>query len=82
MDAFRVAYVYKGNAHSQVKTSFGTMTASKGLIYMEKSLHEQMSGTCTIQGDYILPDLHLREEDFRPIGVWGRMSAGGTQAMS
>ena len=35
-----------------------------------KSLFEQMGGTYTMQGDYLLPDLLLPAEDERPIGVW------------
>lgn len=37
-----------------------------------KSLFEQMGGTYTQQGDYLLPDLQLPPEEERPIGVWGR----------
>ena len=36
---------------------------------MEKSLFEQMGGTYTQGGDYLLPDVELPEE--KPIGVWG-----------
>ncbi len=36
---------------------------------MEKSLFEQMVGTYTQIGDYLLPDIELPEE--KPIGVWG-----------
>lgn len=36
---------------------------------MEKSLFEQMGGTYTQVGDYLLPDAELPEE--KPIGVWG-----------
>ena len=36
---------------------------------MEKSLFEQMGGTCTQVGDYLLPDVELPEG--KPIGVWG-----------
>ena len=36
---------------------------------MEKSLFEQMGGTYTQVGDYLLPDVELTEE--KPIGVWG-----------
>lgn len=39
---------------------------------MEKSLFEQMGGTCTQQGDYLLPNLVLPAEDERPIGIWGQ----------
>ena len=36
---------------------------------MEKSLFEQMGGTYTQVGDYLLPDVEMAEET--PIGVWG-----------
>jgi len=36
---------------------------------MEKTLFEQMGGTYTQVGDYLLPDVKLPEE--KPIGVWG-----------
>lgn len=39
---------------------------------MEKSLFEQMGGTYTQQGDYLLPDLVTPTEDKREIGVWGQ----------
>lgn len=39
---------------------------------MEKSLFEQMDGTYTQQGDYLLPNLVLPAEDERPIGIWGQ----------
>ena len=39
---------------------------------MEKSLYEQMGGTYTQQGDYLLPNLVLPAEEERPIGVWGK----------
>jgi len=35
-----------------------------------KSLFEQIGGTYTQVGDYLLPDVELPEE--KPIGVWGR----------
>lgn len=38
---------------------------------MEKSLFEQMGGTYTQQGDYILPNLILPVEEEQPIGIWG-----------
>lgn len=37
---------------------------------MKKSLFEQMGGTYTQQGDYLLPNLVLPDEDEQPIGVW------------
>lgn len=39
---------------------------------MEKSLFEQMGGTYTPVGDYLLPNLTLPEEEQKPIGIWGR----------
>ena len=36
---------------------------------MEKSLFEQMGGTYTQVGDYLLPDVELPEE--KSVGVWG-----------
>jgi len=39
---------------------------------MEKSLFEQIGGTYTQQGDYLLPNLVLPAEDERPIGIWGQ----------
>lgn len=39
---------------------------------MEKSLFEQMGGTYTQQGDYILPNLILPVEEEQPIGIWGQ----------
>ena len=39
---------------------------------MAKTIFEQMSGTYTMQGDYILPDLGLPEKEVREIGVWGQ----------
>lgn len=38
---------------------------------MEKTLFEQVGGTYTRQGDYLLPDLSLVPQEERPIGVWG-----------
>lgn len=37
-----------------------------------KSLFEQNGGTCTMQGDYRLPDVTLPPEEERPIGIWGQ----------
>ena len=39
---------------------------------MEKTLFEQMGGTYTQQGSYLLPNLALPAEEKRPIGVWGQ----------
>lgn len=41
---------------------------------MEKTLFEQMGGTYTQQGDYILPNLTLPAEN-QPIGIWGQRHA-------
>ncbi|MDD3192458.1 MAG: TnpV protein [Oscillospiraceae bacterium] len=38
---------------------------------MEKSLFEQMGGTYSRVGDYLLPNLALPEEEKKPIGLWG-----------
>ena len=38
---------------------------------MAKTIFEEMGGTYTQVGDYLLPDLKLPEEDQQPIGVWG-----------
>ena len=42
---------------------------------MEKSLFEQIGGTYTQVGDYLLPDLTLPPEEERPVGVWGQRHA-------
>lgn len=42
---------------------------------MEKSLFEQMGGTYTQAGDYLLPNLILAEEKQNPIGIWGQRHA-------
>ena len=39
---------------------------------MEKSLFEQMGGTYTQQGDYLLPNLVLPTEEEHQIGIWGQ----------
>lgn len=40
---------------------------------MTDTLFEQLGGTYTQIGDYLLPDLSLPEEkDDRPIGIWGQ----------
>ena len=41
---------------------------------MKKSLFEQMGGTYTQQGDYVLPNLILPAEN-HPIGIWGQRHA-------
>ena len=45
---------------------------------MEKSLFEQMGGTYTQVGDYLLPDVELPEE--KSVGVWGCGSPVATSA--
>ena len=40
---------------------------------MQKSIFEQMGGTYTQVGDYLLPDLMIKEAEHRPIGKYGRM---------
>lgn len=42
---------------------------------MKKSLFEQMGGTYTMQGDYLLPNITLPEEECEPIGIWGQRHA-------
>lgn len=42
---------------------------------MEKSLFEQMGGTYTQVGDYLLPNLTLPEEEQKSIGIWGQRCA-------
>ena len=39
---------------------------------MEKSLFEQMGGTYTQVGDYLIPNLTLPEEESKPVGIWGQ----------
>lgn len=39
---------------------------------MEKSIFEQMDGTCDKQGDYFLPDPTAPEENNQPVGIWGQ----------
>ena len=40
---------------------------------MTGTLFEQLGGTYTQTGDYLLPDLSLpAEKDNRPIGIWGQ----------
>ena len=37
-----------------------------------KSLFEQLGGTYHWEGDYLIPDLELPNEDETPIGIWGQ----------
>ena len=39
---------------------------------MAKTIFEEMGGTYTQVGDYLLRDLKLPEEEQQPIGVWGQ----------
>ena len=39
---------------------------------MTKTIFEEMGGTYTQVGDYLLPDLKLPEEEQQPIGIWGQ----------
>jgi len=39
---------------------------------MTKTIFEEMGGTYTQVGDYLLPNLELPEEKQQPIGVWGQ----------
>ena len=39
---------------------------------MAKTIFEEMGGTYTQVGYYLLPDLKLPEEEQQPIGVWGQ----------
>ena len=39
---------------------------------MAMTIFEEMGGTYTQVGDYLLPDLKLPEEEQQPIGVWGQ----------
>ena len=37
-----------------------------------KSLFEQMGGTYSQQGDYLIPNITLPNEEHQPIGIWGQ----------
>ena len=39
----------------------------------QKSIFEQLGGTYTQVGDYLLPDLIIGETEYPPIGKYGRM---------
>ena len=39
---------------------------------MAKTIFEEMGGTYTQVGDYLLPDLKLPKEEQQSIGVWGQ----------
>ncbi len=38
---------------------------------MEKTIFEQLGGSYTRQGDYLLPNVKLPEQEHDDIGVWG-----------
>ena len=47
--------------------------SAKEAFTMTDTLFEQLGGTYTQIGDYLLPDLSLpAEKDDRPIGIWGQ----------
>ena len=37
-----------------------------------KSLFKQLGGTYHWEGDYLIPDIELPDEDEQPIGIWGQ----------
>lgn len=37
-----------------------------------KSLFEQLGGTYHWEGDYLIPDIALPDEEEQPIGIWGQ----------
>ena len=39
---------------------------------MKKTVFEQMGGTYTRTGDYLLPSLQMPEKETKPIGIWGQ----------
>ena len=39
---------------------------------MTKTIFEEMGGTYTQVGDYLIPNLELPQEEQQPIGVWGQ----------
>ena len=39
---------------------------------MAKTIFEEMGGTYTQVGDYLIPDLELPEEETQSIGIWGQ----------
>ena len=42
---------------------------------MKKTLFEQMGGTYSEVGDYLLPNITVSEEASEPIGIWGQRHA-------
>ena len=40
-----------------------------------KSLFEKMGGTYHQEGDYLIPNITLPEEEQKPIGIWGQRHA-------
>ena len=39
---------------------------------MKKTIFEQMGGTYTQVGDYLIPNLTLPEKEQNPVGIWGQ----------
>ena len=40
---------------------------------MKKHIYDEKTGiSCTLQGDYYLPDIALSNEDQQPVGLWGQ----------
>lgn len=39
---------------------------------MKNTIFEQMNGTYTNQGDYLIPNLTVSVEEEKPIGIWGQ----------
>lgn len=39
---------------------------------MKRTIFEEMGGTYTQVGDYLLPNLKLPETEQKPVGVWGQ----------
>ena len=42
---------------------------------LKAEVTEQMGGTYTQVGDYMLPNLTIHEEEQKPIGIWGQRHA-------
>ncbi len=38
----------------------------------QKTLFEQLGGTCSCQGDYLLPNVALPKQEPTEIGIWGQ----------
>ena len=39
---------------------------------MARTIFEEMGGTYTQIGDYLLPNLKLPEKETQPVGIWGQ----------